>query len=281
MLSVAGAEVSALRRVAGGALEVRVFNPTATTAVVDVEEGAGDAEARLADPGAPLRGQLVDLRGRHSGQLRGVLRARAALHRHGKARRKMTDGVTARAVLVPVKSFRAAKHRLATVLDPAAREALARELAARVIAAAAPLGVLVVCDDDEVAAWALDHGARVAWTPGLGLSAAVMAGVAQLRCRGRRALPSWRTRTSPSPPAWRASASRTRSRSCPIAGATGPTWRSCLRTPGFVSPTGRAASSATAPRRRGSGLACQIVYDRRLAIDIDLPEDLALAHVAT
>ena len=29
------------------------------------------------------------------------------------------------------------------------------------------------------------------------------------------------------------------------------------------------------------GVPCQLVYDRRLAIDIDLPEDLALAHVAT
>jgi len=66
-----------------------------------------------------------------------------------------------------VKSFRAAKLRLATVLDARAREALARELASRVIAAAAPVPVLVVCDDEEVATWAAERGARVAWTPGL------------------------------------------------------------------------------------------------------------------
>jgi len=41
--------------------------------------------------------------------------------------------------------------RLATVLDARAREALGRELASRVIAAAAPVPVLVVCDDEEVA----------------------------------------------------------------------------------------------------------------------------------
>ena len=29
------------------------------------------------------------------------------------------------------------------------------------------------------------------------------------------------------------------------------------------------------------GLPCQIVYDRRLALDIDLPEDLALLNVTT
>jgi hypothetical protein len=64
LLSVGGAELSALRRVEAGALELRVFNPTATTAVVAVGEGACAAEARLADPGAPVRGYLVDLRGR-------------------------------------------------------------------------------------------------------------------------------------------------------------------------------------------------------------------------
>jgi 2-phospho-L-lactate guanylyltransferase len=28
------------------------------------------------------------------------------------------------------------------------------------------------------------------------------------------------------------------------------------------------------------GLACEIVYDRRLALDVDIPEDLALANMA-
>ena len=96
----------------------------------------------------------------------------------------MNDGPDERCVLVPVKSFRAAKLRLAAVLDAEAREALARELASVVLEAAAPLSVLVVCDDEDVAAWALARGARVAWTPGLGLSAAVTAGVAQLASEG-------------------------------------------------------------------------------------------------
>jgi hypothetical protein len=46
---VSGAEVSALRRAPGGALEMRVFNPSPTSAVVEVEG---------------RRGWLVDLRGR-------------------------------------------------------------------------------------------------------------------------------------------------------------------------------------------------------------------------
>jgi 2-phospho-L-lactate guanylyltransferase len=72
-----------------------------------------------------------------------------------------------------VKSFRRAKVRLAAVLDAGERAALARAMAERVIAAAAPLPVWCVCDDDEVRDWALGAGASVEWTPGLGLNGAV------------------------------------------------------------------------------------------------------------
>jgi 2-phospho-L-lactate/phosphoenolpyruvate guanylyltransferase len=44
--------------------------------------------------------------------------------------------------------------------------------------------VLVVCDDDDVRAWATDRGAQVAWTPGLGLNGAVAAGIERLRDDG-------------------------------------------------------------------------------------------------
>jgi 2-phospho-L-lactate guanylyltransferase len=84
------------------------------------------------------------------------------------------------AVLVPVKDFRQAKVRLAEALAPAARAALARRMATKVLAAALELPVFVVCDDDEVAAFATDHGAKVLWRPGLGLNGAVTDGVATL-----------------------------------------------------------------------------------------------------
>ena len=80
------------------------------------------------------------------------------------------------AVVVPVKSFRLAKGRLAGVLDAARREALARECAARVVAAAAPHPVYVVCDDDEVENWARDLGASVVRCDAPGLDVAVAAG---------------------------------------------------------------------------------------------------------
>jgi 2-phospho-L-lactate/phosphoenolpyruvate guanylyltransferase len=88
------------------------------------------------------------------------------------------------AVVVPVKAFTAAKVRLSGALDPAERAELARRMGEVVLAAAAPLPAVVVCDDDEVRAWAEAAGARVVWCPGRGLNGAVADGVATLRADG-------------------------------------------------------------------------------------------------
>jgi len=87
-------------------------------------------------------------------------------------------------VLVPVKAFRDAKARLATVLDESQRDRLARWTAARVLAAAGELPTFVACDDEEVASWATEHGATVLWHPGVGLNAAVNDSLAELRSAG-------------------------------------------------------------------------------------------------
>ena len=57
-------------------------------------------------------------------------------------------------------------------------------MAARVLDAAAPLPVAVVCDDNDVADWARERGALVVWEPGRGLNGAVEAGVDHLRLAG-------------------------------------------------------------------------------------------------
>jgi 2-phospho-L-lactate guanylyltransferase len=88
------------------------------------------------------------------------------------------------AVLVPVKSFHAAKRRLAGWLPPGERERLARWMAERVLAAAAPLPVFVACDDERVAEWAEAHGAQVSWGPGLGLNGAIDHGVDIMASKG-------------------------------------------------------------------------------------------------
>jgi 2-phospho-L-lactate guanylyltransferase len=76
-------------------------------------------------------------------------------------------------VVVPVKSFRTAKQRLAPALTPLERAELARHMATAVLRAARPLLVWVACDDPEVADWARSEGARIIWTAGLGLNGAV------------------------------------------------------------------------------------------------------------
>ncbi|MDH3296365.1 MAG: hypothetical protein OER95_18750 [Acidimicrobiia bacterium] len=75
-------------------------------------------------------------------------------------------------VLVPVKSFDLAKGRLARFLDVDRRRVLARTLAANVIKASGDLPTYVVCDNAEVAAWALSRGTGVLWAavPGLNQS---------------------------------------------------------------------------------------------------------------
>jgi 2-phospho-L-lactate guanylyltransferase len=88
------------------------------------------------------------------------------------------------AVLVPIKSFRAAKRRLAPTVDAAERARIARWLAEGVLAAAAPLAVFVACDDDEVAEWAEARRASVLWGPGLGLNGAIDQGVEMIAGKG-------------------------------------------------------------------------------------------------
>jgi 2-phospho-L-lactate guanylyltransferase len=89
-----------------------------------------------------------------------------------------------RAVLIPVKAFAQAKNRLHLALDARQRADLARAMAHRVVSAAHPLPVAIVCDDTEVADWAREEGALVVWEPGRGLNGAVEAGVAHLRTSG-------------------------------------------------------------------------------------------------
>ena len=93
-------------------------------------------------------------------------------------------GLGPRAVLVPIKAFHEAKGRLNHALSPSERSTLAQAMAARVLEAAAPLPVAVVCDDNDVADWARERGALVVWEPGRGLNGAVEAGVDHLRDGG-------------------------------------------------------------------------------------------------
>lgn len=182
------------------------------------------------------------------------------------------------AVVVPVKAFHAAKVRLAPALDPAARATLAREMAEMVIAAAAPLSVTVVCDDDEVAAWATAQGVTVGWTPGLGLDGAVAAGVAAAESAGAAEIVV-------------AHADLPLARG--LADLTGPSTEARVtlvpdrRSDGtnvIVVPAGSGFRFAYGPgsfvrhRTEAARLGCtlRVVRDPRLGWDVDIPDDLVL-----
>jgi 2-phospho-L-lactate guanylyltransferase len=191
----------------------------------------------------------------------------------------MTAAAATRAVLVPVKSFRVAKLRLAAVLDAPARESLARELAGRVIAASAPLTVLVVCDDDAVAIWATEHGARVAWTPGLGLSAAVMSGVGQLASEGTD-LAIVAHADLPLAAGLAALGEPGTVTLVPDRRRDGTNVAVVPTDAGFQFAYGAGSFQRHRAEAARLELPCEILYDRRLALDVDIPEDLALANMA-
>lgn len=106
------------------------------------------------------------------------------------------------AVVVPIRGFRVGKARLAAVLSEDERAALSRSMATGVLAAAAPLPVIVVTSDDEVRAFAAEAGASVIDDPG-SLNAAARAGVEAARASGAtRAVIVHADLAKPTPFAW-------------------------------------------------------------------------------
>jgi 2-phospho-L-lactate guanylyltransferase len=178
------------------------------------------------------------------------------------------------AVVVPVKAFSAAKARLAGVLEPAERAALARRMAGVVVAAAAPLPVTVVCDDEEVRAWAEGLGASVVWCPGRGLNGAVADGVAALARAGvDTAIVAHADLPLATRLAWVAD----------FPGVTLVPDRRCDGTNVAAVPSGSgfgfAYGGGSFARHRAEaarlGLPVRLVPDPFLAWDVDLPGDLA------
>lgn len=90
----------------------------------------------------------------------------------------------ASAVIIPIKSFDAAKERLASALNATERHRLAMYTALRVVAAASPFSVFIVCNDDEVAEFAHQQGAVVVQQQGFGLNNAAREGLDAARNAG-------------------------------------------------------------------------------------------------
>jgi 2-phospho-L-lactate guanylyltransferase len=183
-----------------------------------------------------------------------------------------------KALLVPVKAFHDSKLRLSAVLGPTERRSLARELAAGVLNAAGNLPAFVVCDDHEVAAFAESRGASVIWTPGLGLSGAVGAGVSKLATEGFDVVVV-------------AHADLARARRFDHIGAAGADGTATLvpdrrrdgtnvialpSGKGFRFSYGRGSFTRHVDEARRVGLSVEVLEDAELAADVDDPADLVL-----
>ena len=178
------------------------------------------------------------------------------------------------AVLVPIKAFAAAKGRLAEVLDAAGRAELARRMAAQVLAAAVPLPVVVVTDDDEVADFARRHGADVVADPGGGLDAAVHAGVDHLAAAGYDEVV---VAHADLPHAAGLAALTGAPDACTLVPDRRGDGTNVLVVPvaaGFRFAYGPGSFARHVAEAERIGLAVRAVRDSRLGWDVDLPEDL-------
>lgn len=182
-------------------------------------------------------------------------------------------------VVVPLKRFDAAKARLSSALSPGERASLARALAAGVLAAAAPLTALVVCEDDEVARFARDHGAQPLLTPGLGLSGAVEAGVAELARHGYdHAIVAHGDLPLVAPLA----ALEVLEGGVTVAPDRRVAGSNVVAVPtraGFRFRYGPRSYDRHREEARRLGLAFRTVHDWRFALDLDLPADLDAARL--
>lgn len=178
------------------------------------------------------------------------------------------------AVVVPIKAFGEAKGRLAEVLDAPARAALARRMASTVLGAAAPLPVLVVTSDDEVAAFAGSHGATVVADPGGGLDAAVRAGVARAADAGFDEVV---VAHADLPLAAGLAALTGAAGACTLVPDRRGDGTNVLVVPadaGFRFAYGPGSFARHVAEAERLGLAVRAVRDARLGWDVDVPEDL-------
>jgi 2-phospho-L-lactate guanylyltransferase len=181
-----------------------------------------------------------------------------------------------RAILVPVKSFRDAKHRLSPALAHPEREQLARRLAQTVIDVNGSADLFVACDDGSVADWASSEGAFVLWTPGLGLSGAVTAGVAHLAAAGFD-LAVVTHADLPLMTSLRAFGTEGAVTLAPDRTLDGTNVAAVPTDAGFVFSYGPRSFVRHRAEAERCGLAVHVIYDTRLASDVDVPEDLQYA----
>ncbi len=187
-----------------------------------------------------------------------------------------------RKLVIPVKSLRRGKSRLAGTLSDAARESLNREFLAHALDVAASfpgLGdTIVVSPDPEALAAARARAAHTLRDPGGGLNAALHRAMAAARARGAGAalvLPTdlpWATAEDLAGIAGRGEGvvivpDRRRAGTNAL----------CIAPPaGFAFRFGSRSFAAHVAEARRAGRALVVADSRNLAFDVDTPADLAL-----
>lgn len=182
-------------------------------------------------------------------------------------------------VVLPLRSFRDGKARLATALDASGRRELAAEMAGRVVAAAEGRPVVVVTGDPEVELWARDRAAATIPDPGR-LDAAAREGVAWCRSRGlvravvaHADLPLARSLSPVDHDAGRPVAVLV-----PCHRDDGTTVLSIPTAPDFRFEYGPGSFRRHCAEAHRAGLAVRVVRDPNLAFDVDVAGDLARLH---
>lgn len=189
------------------------------------------------------------------------------------------SGAGTTGVVLPLRSFREGKARLAATLDPPGRLGLAMDMAATVMAAADGRPAVVVSSDPDVTAWARDRGADTLPDPGR-LDAAARAGLAWCRSRGlARAvvvhgdLPLARSLAPVDHDAGRPVAVLV-----PCHRDDGTTVLSVPAAADFGFAYGPGSFRRHGAEARRLGLAVRVVRDPRLGFDVDVADDLARLH---
>ena len=175
-------------------------------------------------------------------------------------------------MVVPIRSFRAGKGRLAPALSDADRASLARRWATRVLTAATPLPVYVVTSDEEVIAFAVERGAKVVPDPG-SLNAAADAGRAAVAADGfGRVIVAHADIARPTPFAWVADFDGVTI--VPDRHGRGTNVMALPTDAPFTFMYGEKSFTLHAQEASTRGLALRVMADESLGWDVDEPDDL-------
>lgn len=185
------------------------------------------------------------------------------------------------AVIIPIKAFEQAKDRLSGVLTAEQRIRLARATALGVLESVRGIQVFVVCNDHDVSDWAKTHGATVVTQSGVGLNAAVQAGISAAHEYSRVMIVH---SDLPLPGRLRKLLGATyASNSVTIVPDRHHDGTNVLIIPSgtdFHCHYGAKSFLAHVAEATKLGLAIEVIEDDELAFDIDMPDDLLLLPTA-